>query len=248
MGSRLPMKRFVRILVILLLLLAAALLASSLGVVMPRSFQVVGPDGAPAETWVAYVYRGYRLNFVHPVSWTRVGGIVRSDGQGVVHLPKLVYLKMPLDGWLHHDVQMIDAWALHATSKDRLPDDGAVLTIPDNTADPAAWDRALGEIHSLAAYDLVYGGYGRYAVEPETVGTLARQVVDDYRALLALHGGRRRELPKEIPTHLQYASDNDRAAWRERMRRDIERDPTWGAYLERRYARTMAKLEEMFGK
>jgi hypothetical protein len=242
------MKRFVRILVILSLLLAVALLASSLGVVMPRSFQVVGPDGAPAETWVAYVYRGYRLNFVHPVAWTRTGGIVRSDGQGVVQLPKLVYLKMPLDGWLRLDVQTIYAWALHATLNEHSPDDGAVLTIPDNTADPAAWDRALGEIHSLVAYDLVFGGHERYAVEPETVGTLVRQLVDDYRALLALHGGRQRLLPREIPGHLQFASDHDRAEWREQIRREIERDPTWGAYLKRRYAKTIPKLEEMFGK
>jgi hypothetical protein len=242
------MKRFVRILVILFLLLAAALLASSVGVVMPRSFQVVGPDGAPAGTWVAYDYRGYRLNLVHPVSWTRIGGIVRSDSHGVARLPKLVYLKVPLDGWLHHDVQTIYAPALHATLNEHLPDDGAVLTIPDNTADPAAWDRALGEIHSLVAYDLVYGGHERYAVAPETVGTLARQLVDDYRALLALHGDRQRELPKEMPPNLQYVSDHDRTEWWEHMRHDIERYPTWGAYLEHRYARTIAKLEEMFGK
>ena len=242
------MKRFVRILVILFLLLAAAFLASSVGVVMPRSFQVVGPDGAPAEAWVAYIYRGYRLNFVHPVSWTRTGGIVRSNDQGVVQLPKLVYLKRPLDGWLRHDVQTIYARALHATLTEHLPDGGAVLTIPDNTADPAAWDRALGEIHSLVAYDLVFGGLARYAVEPETVGTLAREMMDDYRAFLALHGRRQRELPKEIPRYLQYASDHDRAEWWEHVRREIEREPTWGVYLQRRYAKTIAKLEEMFGK
>jgi hypothetical protein len=242
------MKRFVRILVILFLLLMAALLASSFGVVMPRSFRVVGPDGAPVEAWVAHDYRGYRLNFVHPLSWTRMGGIVRSNGQGAVELPKLVYLKLPLDGWLRHDVQMIYAPALHATLNEHLPDDGAVLTIPDNTADPAAWDRALGEIHSLVAYDLVFGGHERFAVEHETVGTLARQVAADYRAFLALHGGRQRELPTEMPRHLQYASDHDRTEWWEHMRRDIARNPTWGAYLERRYAKTVAKLEEMFGK
>lgn len=130
------MRRFIRILAIIFLALAAALLASSLGVVMPRSFQDVGPDGAPAETWVAYVYRGYRLNFVDSISWTTTGGIVRTNGQGVVHLPMLVYWKVPFDGWLRHDVRTIYAPALHATRNERLPDNGAVLTIPDNTADP----------------------------------------------------------------------------------------------------------------
>ena len=66
------------------------------------------------------------------------------------------------------------------------------------------------------------------------------------RALLAAHGNRPREMPAETPPHLQFGSDQDRAEWRERIRLDIERDPTWGAHLERRYARRIAELEEMF--
>jgi hypothetical protein len=239
------MRRFVRTVAIVLLLLATALLASSVGVVMPRSFRAVGPDGASAEAWVAYVYQGYRFGLVLSVPWGRPGGIALSDVSGGVRLPMLVYLKAPLDGWLHHEVRMIHAPTLHTTLHEHEPEEGAILTIPDNTGDPDAWDHALGEIYSLVAYDMTFDG--RYAVEPETARTLARQVVDDYRALLATHGDRPREIPAEIAGHLQFASDQDRAEWQEQIRREIEREPTWGAHLERRYARRIAELEEMFG-
>jgi len=241
-------KRFVRILVIVSLLLAVALLASSVGVVMPRSFRVVGPDGTPAAAWVAYVYRGHRLNFVDSISWTRTGGIVHGDRDGVVRLPALFYFKRPLDGWLHHDVRTIYAPAQHATLNNHRPEDGAVLKVSDNTADPAAWDGALRAFYSLIAYDLVYARPARYAVAPETVATLVRLLAADYRALLAMHDGRRRAMPTEVPPHLRHAPEHDRAAWREQVRRQIEREPTWGAYLERMYAGHIAKLEAKVGR
>ena len=63
-----------------------------------------------------------------------------------------------------------------------------------------------------------------------------------------MHGSRRRAIPKKVPGHLQYASEQKQAAWREQVRGRIEREPTWGAYLERRYAREITRLEERFGR
>jgi hypothetical protein len=231
----------------ILLLLAAGLLAASVGVVMPRSFRVAGPDGVPVAAWVAYVYEGQRYNFVDPLSWRRPGGVVEADEEGTIRLPLLVHLKAPLDGWLRHEVRLIHAPALHATLHEHRPDDGAALTIPDYTAAPAAWDHTLGEIYSLVAYDIAFGHQEIYAVEPEKVRSLARLVVEDYRALLASHDSRPRAISGEIPGHLQFASEQDRAEWREQMRQEIESEPTWGAYLERRHARRIAELEERFG-
>jgi hypothetical protein len=241
------MKRFVRIVAVVLLLLAAGLLASSVGVVMPRSFRVVGPTGAPATAWAAYDYEGQRLNFVGSLVWDRPGGIVRADDNGAIRLPMLVYLKAPLDGWLTHRVRLIHTPALHATLHEHRPAGGTALKFQDYTAAPAAWGHTFDEIYSLVAYDLMLSTHERYAVEPKTVKELARLVVDDYRALLAAHGETPRIVPEDIPGHLQFASDEDRAEWRERMRREIEREPTWGAYLERRYAKRIAELEITFG-
>lgn len=241
------MRRLVRVMAAILLLLAAGLLAASVGVVMPRSFRIVGPTGGPAVAWVAYAYEGQRFNFVDSLNWSRPGGIVEADAEAAVRLPMLIYLKAPLNGWLHHDIRLIHVPALHATLHEHWPADGAVLSIPDNTDNPAAWDHALGEIHALATADMIFGTHEHRAVDPDTARTIARRIVDDYRALLAAHGDQPREIPEDIPGHLQFASEADHAEWREQMRREIEREPTWGVYLKRRYARSIAELEKEFG-
>jgi hypothetical protein len=241
------MRRFVRIMAIVLLLLATALLASSVGVVMPWSFRVAGPDGAPAKAWVVFAHEGNHVHFAESLDWRRPGGILKSDASGIVQLPLVIYLKPPLDDWVRHKVQTIFVPALHATVHEHRADDGAVLTIPDNTGNPNAWDHALGEIYSLVAHDMAPGEHKRYKVAPDMARTLARMVGDDYHALLAAHGGKPRTIPEDIPGHFQFASEEDRAEWREQMRLEIEDEPTWGAYLERRYAKRIAELQEMFG-
>ena len=99
----------------------------------------------------------------------------------------------------------------------------------------------------MLANDVGFGEGEHYAVAPETAVALTRAVVRDYRSFLRIHADTRREIPEEIPGHFQFASDQDRAEWREQMRLEIEREPTWGAYLGRRYASRIAELEEMFG-
>lgn len=241
------MKRFVRVMAAVLLLLAAGLLAASFGVVMPRSFRIAGPTGAPAVAWVAYAYEGQRFNFVDSLGWSRPGGVVEANAEGAIRLPMLVYPKAPINGWLRHDIRLIHVPALHATLHEHWPADGAVLSVPDNTDNPAAWDHALGEINALVTAGMAFDGHERHAIEPGTARTFARLVANDYRALLEAHGETPRTIPEDIPGHLQFASEADRAEWREQMRREIEREPTWGVYLKRRYARSIAELEKEFG-
>ncbi len=242
-----PMKRFVRVMAGILLLLAMMLLASSVGVVMPWSFRLVGPDGAPAVAWVAFVHEGRHVHFAASLNWRRPGGILKSDASGVVHLPLVIYLKPPLDDRVRHKIQTIFVPALHATLHEHMPADGSIMRVPDHTSDPVAWDHTLEELYSLLAYDVGFGESEHYAVAPETAVALARTVVRDYRAFLRIHADTRRKIPEEIPGHFQFASDQDRAEWREQMRLEVEREPTWGAYLGRRYASRIAELEEMFG-
>jgi hypothetical protein len=241
------LRRFVGIAAIVLSLLAAGLLAAMVGVVMPRTFRVVGPDGAPAEAWVAFVHEGNHVHYAASLDWRRPGGLLHSDASGIVQLPLVIYLKPPLEGWVRHKVQMIFAPSLHATQHEQLPADGEIIQVLDYTADPAAWDHALDEIYSLVANDMTSNRHRRYAVDSGTVRTFARLVVDDYRAFMATHGDRQREVSLDIPGHLQFASEEDRAEWLGQMRREAELEPTWGIYLERRYARRIADLENMFG-
>ena len=240
------MKLSLRVAAILLLFCAAIMLAASVGVVMPRTFRVVGPDGGPAEAWVTFVHEGNHVHYGESLDWRRPGGLLHSDASGTVRLPLVIYLKPPLEGWVRHKVQTIFAPLQHTTLHEQQPADGGIIGIPDHTGDPVAWDHALDEIYALVANDMTSNGHGRYAVEPATLRAFARAVVDDYRAFLATHGDRQREVFLDIPGHLQFASEEDRAEWQEQMRREVEQEPTWGAYLERRYASRIAELENMF--
>lgn len=241
------MRRFVRIVAIVLLFLAAGMLVASVGVVMPRSFGVVGPDGAPTEAWVAFVHEGNHVHYAASLDWRRPGGLLKTNASGIVELPLVIYLKPPLEASVRHRVQTIFVPALHATMHESSPAGGATIQVPDYAGDPVAWEHALGEVYSLVAKDMAFGGQRRYAVEPDMAKSFARLVIAEYRALLAAHGERRREVPAEVPGHLQFASQEDRAEWRERMQREIELEPTWGIYLEHRYTSRMADLEERFG-
>lgn len=240
------MRRFVRTLAGLLLLLAAGLLAASVGVVVPWSFRVAGPDGAPAKAWVAFVHEGNHVHYAASLDWIRPGGLLKSDDDGIVQLPLVIYLKPPLDDWVRHRIQIIYAPALHATLHEHLLEDGATILVPDHARDPEGWDHTLNEIYSLLAYDMGFGESERYAVAPETVAALARAVVQEYHTLLQTHADVRRKM-LDSPGHLQFASEKDRDAWREQMRREIEKEPTWGIYLVHRYGGLIAELEEMFG-
>ena len=241
------MRRFVRIMAGVLLLLAAGLLAVSVGVVMPWTFRVAGPDGTPATAWVAFVHEGKHVHFAASLDWTRPGGLLKSDADGIVQLPLVIYLKPPLDDWVRHRVQTIFAPALHAILHEQSPEDGATVRLPDHTGDPEAWDHTLEELYSFLAYDMGFGESGRYEVGPEAMRELAHLAVAEYYELMATHGDTQRVVPEDLPGHLQFASREDRDAWREEMRREIEMEPTWSAYLQRRYGGPIAELEERFG-
>ncbi|MDH5557017.1 MAG: hypothetical protein OEZ03_06680 [Alphaproteobacteria bacterium] len=241
------MRRFVRVMAIILLPLAMGLLAASVGVVMPRSFRVIGPDGDGAYVWVAYVYAGAQRNFTYSHSWRRPGGFIESDETGTIHLPSLIYLKSPFDEWLHHEIRTMHAPALHSTLHEHRPASSETLTFPDYTHNPTAWNHALDEIHALAAYDMTLDKHDRYTMEPDTARRIAQLVADDFHALLATHGETPRTVPEGIPGHLQFASDADRAEWREQMRREIEINPTWRDYLKQHRARSIAALEIKYG-
>ena len=240
------MRRFVHIFAGLLLLLAAGLLAASVGVVMPWSFRVARPDGAPAKVWVAFVHEGNHVHLTASLDWLRPGGLLKSDADGIVQLPLVIYLKPPLDNWVRHRIQIVYAPALHATLHENMLEDGATILVPDHTRNPEAWDHTLNELYSLLAYDMGFGKSERYAVAPEMVAALARAVVQEYHTLLQTHADAHRKMP-DLPGHLQFASEKDHDAWGEQVRREIEKEPNWGAYLKRRYARRIAELEDMFG-
>lgn len=242
------MRPYIRIVTVALALLSVAMLVASVGAVMPRSFRVIGPDGMPLPVWVAYRYEAGDYGLLFSAAWGRPGGIAESDTDGIVRLPMRIYLKAPLDRWLRHEVDLVHAPSLHSTLHGIEMADGATVTMADNRSDPEAWEHSLGEIHGFVKRAAAIGPARQYWLDHGTTMKLARIVASEYRLLLEAHGDRPRQMPTEIPGHFQFASEADRAAWQEQVRQQIEREPSWRHYLERRYGQPVGEFEERFGK
>ncbi len=252
------MRRSVRIAKSILVLLVAGLLAASIGVVMPRTVRVVGPDGAPVEAWAAYHYSGYRFNFVDSIRYSRAGAIVRTDADGELRLAGKIYWRFPLDGWLAHRVDMLYAPALHSAIHYPLAaapfprlfgrsGDGKTLFPVDQTGDPEMWGRSLDGLYSFVRYDLMSEPARKVSVTRATVDTLARQVVADYRAFVKTHAATPRTAPTMGMEWLQGRTEAEREAALARIREDLAREPLWGPYIERTWGGQIADLGRQIG-
>ncbi|MDH3230534.1 MAG: hypothetical protein OEN55_12145 [Alphaproteobacteria bacterium] len=252
------MKRIRRLAVKILLGLAAIGVVASVGVVMPRTVRVVGPDGAPVEAWAAHYYHGYRFNFVHPIEYFRPGAIVKTDADGNFRLPARIYLRVPLDGWLGHQIDLLYAPALHSATLYPLAarpiprifersGDGGTLRLVDQTGDPEIWARNLDSLYSFVRYDLMSERARKVSVTPEAVDALARQVIAEYRAFAETHAAMPRTVPTMGMDYLEYQPAAEREAILARIRDDLAREPLWGPYIERSRGRRIAELERKIG-
>lgn len=236
------MKRVLRVFYYLLLAAGALLAVRSVDVTLSRTVTLAGPAGAPLQAYAAWYYRGYRLNFVRSVTWTRPGGVAKSNSDGEIHLPWTIALKSPLDGGLKHAVEMIYLPALHEARGLPTLEDAGRITWTDRSGDPEAWERSLSELRRFIANRLVFGNSDRFAVASEMTAELVALLRTEYDPLVGAPARTPRTMPRE-PAHLQFGSESERTAWRGKMARDIADIPLWGPWIERHWADRIEKLE-----
>jgi len=231
---------------------------SSVGVVMPRTIHIVGTEGAPVEAWAAYHYHGYRFGLVESLSYTRTGVIVRTDSNGRLRLPGTIYLRLPIDGWLRHRIDLLYAPGLHAAvpyplaaepspRTFRRSENGNTIFLDDRTGDPELWMRGFDRLFAFVRYDLIGGWQREVAASPQTVDALAGQVIADYRTFIDRHADTSRSAPTIGMAHLQYLPAAERDPILARIRNDLAREPLWGPYVERVWGKRIAELEHRVG-
>lgn len=246
--------RIRRLTAIIVLGLVAIGAIASVGVVTPRTIRIVGPDGAPVEAWAAFHYEGYRFGFVETLVYSGTGAIARTDADGNLSLPGKIYLRLPLDGWLHHRIDLLYAPALHAATvyplaADPFPrmfdrsEDGGSIRLADWTRDPEMWMRGFDSLFSFVRYDLIGGAPRKVAARRQTADALAEQTIADYRAFLERHAATPRTVPTIGMDHLQYAPEAERDATLARIRDGLAREPLWGPYVERVWRKRIAEME-----
>lgn len=243
---------------ILLGLILAGTIAS-VGVVMPRTIRVVGPDETPIEAWAAYHYEGSRFNFADSIAYRRPGALVKTDGDGNLRLAGTIYLHFPLNGWLSPRIDLLYAPELHGVVAFPLAADPAVriferstdgrtLRLADQTGDPELWALSLERLISFVRYDLMGRAPHDTAVDPGTVDVLANQAIADYRSFVERHAATPRTIPTIGVDHLNYASEAEREATLARIRAGLAREPFWGPYMQRIWGQRIFDLEQSLGK
>jgi hypothetical protein len=128
---------------------------------------------------------------------------------------------------------------------------GSELLLADCAADPAVWERSVGELRSFVAFDLVYPALDdrlpEVAASKAEVRELADALAAEYRAFV----GRHRDTPRQPPPRDAYFDSRPQAEQEQilaRLRADLEREPLWGPYLERRWPDHLSDLDRAIAK
>jgi len=236
--------------------LAAIALAASVAFTPARSFELRTAGGRPiSEASVGYYYASSIFNFVDSLSRYHPGGLVAPDADGVVRIPARIAWKRPLDSQPKVRVKFIYVPELH-NAVQMGPDAGSLpgvvdidaehrrMVFYDVSGDPELWHRSLGNLHATVRFDLwpdASGRPSRYVVASRAqLAPLVSAVEHEYAALRE----RYRDAPRTLPPEAEIAwwPREEREQRLAEIRARLEREPLWGPYLERLWARDVASL------
>lgn len=249
------------------LLFAGLLAAASVSFNRPRTFTLLDPQGGPVdEVYVAYSYVGRRLNFVHPVTYQAKSlALVRESGAGLVTLPAAFHIHLPFPAQTYPSlsVEMVyvpslhNAWGRFGDGSPSRPalfeldEDGMRAIVFDLRDRPEPWEGTLRTLSSLI---------GRLVHRPDREGPLRETDPDtaartrelivhfrgEYEAFLARYAGDERPRP-EMPDHVRWSSAEDQRRWIDAIDANLAREPRWGMFIERLFARELEALEKLDG-
>jgi hypothetical protein len=223
-----------RLTAILLVLLAAA----SVSFRWRRTLQVTDAAGSPVSpSYVAYEYRGRRLNPVHSATY-RAGelALVRGDSSGRVVIPAAFHLHRPFPIESHPRVfvEMVYVPRLH-NALERFGEDGRAA-IADLSSDPARWEGTLRNLSSLIGQLVVRHDRQPLRDTDPATAALARELIghfrNEYDSLLAKYENAARVKP-EMPEHVRWSSPDEQRRWSEAVDSHIAREPRWGMLIRR---------------
>lgn len=231
--------------------LIVALGACSVSVSRPRRFEAIGADGAPVSpSYLAYSFRGSRLNPVHSASYQAAPlALARSDAAGRVQVARAIYLHKPFPIETHPSlvVELLYVPALHnATGR---ADSGGRTLVADASGDPELWLSTMRNLSSLInRLASTRPGETRLAVRDPDSAAAARELIDhmksEYDAFLARYAGVARRAP-EMPLHIRLSDVNEQQRWKEQMDADLAREPLWGPLVERLFESDLRSLRTL---
>jgi hypothetical protein len=238
--------------------LALALLALlSVSLDRGRTLRVVDIKGAALEgVFVVYHHEGYRLNPAHGTTYEASRrSIVQSRSAGRVEIPASVHVHwpFPIESNPGLRVDLVYAPAFHnglATIGDRaiawpgvfdVAGDLASVRLADLSENPALWEGTLRNLSAIIGR--VIGerssNLPRHRARPEMAAltrVLVGHFVQEYGAFLDRYRDVTRPRP-QMPSGVQFSTEEERRAWNEMVDRDLAREPRWGDVAQRLFAR-----------
>ncbi len=246
-------KVFIYIGVAAIALVTLALAGSSVSRVPPLTGTLLSLDGEPLPgAYMAYRHRGYRFNFVDSLTYTRKGDTLRTDEAARYHVPGFIELHPPLDSGLEPWIEWVYVPELHhffgpiSYQSESRPGvmvydtDPGVIRLADVTDDPRAWARTIGELDGIVHISHRESGTGheRYALPDSIRDALQVHLREEFRAFMRHHEKTPRAFPETPSWNL--LSQEERQARRQQALEDLEREPTWGQLMARKWPELMA--------
>lgn len=236
----------------LILLLLVILAVASVSIRRGRTLVIRDMRGAPvAGASVAYHYEGRTFGLVEALSYDASPlALLQSDASGRVVVPGAVHVHWPLvqthpavmidliyAPTLHNGLASIRGGAVSRPRQYEVSDDRATVRLDDVSDDPALWQGTLMNLGSLLG-DLT----SHPSPDERTsrlIGQLAADLAREYQAILDRYGATPRPRP-DMPAALQYATQQEKLAWRAMVEKDLAERPMWADELKRRFAGEVA--------
>jgi len=237
--------------------LVALAAGSTVAYTPARTFELRTAKGRPiSDATIGYYHASSIFNFVDSLTRYHPGRLIAPDANGEVRVPARLSWKRPLDLQPEVRIKFIYVPELHnalqigpdASSLPNVVDiDGGhrTMTFRDLSGDPELWHRSLGNLHSVVRFDLWPDPSGRHSrtviATRAQLDALVSAIEREYVALRE----RFQDAPRALPSEASIAwwPPEEREERLARVEAQLAREPLWGPYLERLWAKDIASLK-----
>jgi hypothetical protein len=244
--------------------LIAFLVLGSFSISLPRTFELMGPNGAPHTTaYIAYLYEGGRPNPVHPVTYQdKPLALARADSSGRVGIPVAFHAHVPFPIKTHPSFRMDLVYVPSAHNAIGQLNEGSPsrpgvfeiasrqrAVIHDLGDRPELWQGSLMNLASLI-HRLTYRRQGERPLRDTDADTaaLTRELIahfrQEYESFVSRYGDVVRPMPA-LPVADPWTTAEERRRQIDAAELNFAREPTWGLLVARLFRGELKAFDEL---